>query len=265
MTSSIKGILAQFKNPAVGCSFGIDSLATLHLCRQIKPDILVVWNNTLVEYPDTVYFARELTREWKLNLIETKPCRSFWSVVEEYGFPLVRRGDNKDRRAALATEKCCDVLKKQPMIRVIKQEKVDLVIDGLRRTESWNRRLMKIKFRFNKKWGVFKFHPILEWTREDVWNYIHTNKLPYNAVYDKKLDGHEIHTGCWCCTLGARYGKGLHMEHLHKYYPKLWDYLYLKKGFGKVVFRHRINPDFFINDDNLQSRLRERPCLFYQY
>jgi len=54
------------------------------------------------------------------------------------------------------------------------------------------------------------------------------------------------------------------MAHLHKYYPKLWNYLYIKKGFSKVVFQYRFNPDFFINKDNLEGWLREQPCLFFQ-
>ncbi|MBA7599830.1 Phosphoadenosine phosphosulfate reductase [subsurface metagenome] len=265
LQKEIEKILSQFHNPAIGCSFGMDSLVVLHLCLQVDPNILMVWNNTLVEYPDTVRFAKQLTKEWKLNLIETKPCRSFWSVIEEYGFPLVRRGDKKNRKAALATEKCCAILKKQPMMKVMKEKKIDLVIDGLRRMESWNRRLMKIRFRFNKTWNVFKFHPLLDWTYDDVWEYIRKNKLPYNSLYDKKLDNYQVHTGCWCCTLGARYNKGLGMAHLHKYYPKLWNYLYIKKGFGKVVFQHRFNPDFFVNENNLEGWLRERPCLFFQF
>ena len=262
----IENILSEFSNPAIGCSFGIDSLVALHLCSQVKPDILVVWNNTLVEYPDTVRFARKLTKDWNLKLIETKPRETFWTIVDKYGFPLVRRGDGKQsRKARLPAEKCCDILKKEPTLRVIKKQKVDLVVDGLRRDESWVRRLLKEPLKFHKKWKVFKFHPLLEWTYDDVWRYIRSNRLPYNPLYDKTLDGYEIHTGCWCCTLGAVYSRGLYMAFLHKYYPKLWNYLYIKKGFGKVVFQHRLNPDFFIKEDNLEFYIKERPCLFFQY
>ena len=91
--------LGRFENPAIGCSFGIDSLVALHLCLKARPDILVVWNNTLVEYPDTVKFARRLAKEWNLNVVETKPRKTFWEIVERYGFPLVRRGDSRDRKA----------------------------------------------------------------------------------------------------------------------------------------------------------------------
>lgn len=265
LQGEIEETLSQFDNPTVSCSFGIDSLVVLHLCLQVDPNILVVWNNTLVEYPDTVHFARQLTKEWNLNLVETKPKIKFWDIVEKYGFPLIRRGDNRDRKAVYATERCCDILKKYPMVRAIKEKEIDLAIDGLRREESWTRRRLKEKLKFHKKWNVYKFHPLLDWTYDEVWRYIGSNRLPYNPVYDKVLNGYEVHTGCWCCTLGARYDKGLHMAHLHKYYPKLWNYLYVKKGFGKVVFQHRFKPDFFINDDNLEGWIRERPCLFFQF
>ena len=139
------------------------------------------------------------------------------------------------------------------------------MIDGLRREESWTRRQLKEKLKFHRGWQVVKFHPILDWTRDDVWKYIGSNSLPYNAVYDKQLDGYEVHTGCWCCTLKATYGKGLGMAHLQKYYPRLWRYLYIRKGFGRVVFEHRFKPDFFISEENLESWLKERPCLFFQF
>lgn len=273
MDEELKEILARAKNPAVSCSFGIDSLVILHLCLQIKPDILVVWNNTLVEYPDTVRFARQLTKKWNLNLVETKPKVTFWDIVEKYGFPLARRGgtkeDNKNtkkyRKTEYPTDNCCFNLKKAPMKRAIRENSIDFAIDGMRRTESWTRRRLKEKLKFNKKWKTYKFHPILHWTREDVWKYVRSNHLPYNPLYDKKLDGYEVRTGCWCCTLRASYGKGLGMAHLHQYYPNLWNYLYLKKGFGRIVFQHRLNPDFFINEDNLTNWIEERPCLFFQF
>ena len=42
---------------------------------------------------------------------------------------------------------------------------------------------------------VLQINPILEWTSEEIWEYIHAYNLPYNPLYDKGLK----RVGCWCC------------------------------------------------------------------
>ena len=42
---------------------------------------------------------------------------------------------------------------------------------------------------------VVQINPILDWTSEEIWDYIHAYNLPYNPLYDKGLK----RVGCWCC------------------------------------------------------------------
>ena len=43
---------------------------------------------------------------------------------------------------------------------------------------------------------IYKLNPMVNWSREKVWNYIHSNEIPYNVLHDK---GYRA-IGCWPCT-----------------------------------------------------------------
>ena len=73
---------------AVAFSGGKDSEVVLHLCLQVMSNVPVVFNNTGVEYPQTVKFVAELQESWSLNLVVTHPEKSFWDCMEQYGFPF---------------------------------------------------------------------------------------------------------------------------------------------------------------------------------
>lgn len=71
---------AVAKNPAIAFSAGKDSTVLLHLIRQTCPEqaaqMPVIYGNTGVEYPECVQFARQLAKDWSLNLHEARPGKT---------------------------------------------------------------------------------------------------------------------------------------------------------------------------------------------
>lgn len=60
-------------NSMVACSFGKDSIVTLYLLLEQDKNIKVVYNNTGVEFRETLNFAKQLISEWNLNYVELHP------------------------------------------------------------------------------------------------------------------------------------------------------------------------------------------------
>jgi phosphoadenosine phosphosulfate reductase len=46
------------------------------------------------------------------------------------------------------------------------------------------------------KFGLVKVNPLLDWTRRDVWSFIHQHDIPYNRLHDNGYPS----IGCWPCT-----------------------------------------------------------------
>jgi 3'-phosphoadenosine 5'-phosphosulfate sulfotransferase (PAPS reductase)/FAD synthetase len=79
-------------NVAVLFSGGKDSTVLLHLARQIYPDIVAVFDNTGLEYPQIVEHTK--TTE---NVTTIKPKMHFKDVLIKYGYPIISKEVSETR------------------------------------------------------------------------------------------------------------------------------------------------------------------------
>ena len=73
---------------------------------------------------------------------------------------------------------------------------LDAWITGLRR-DQWATRtnIRKVEIDHDHG-GIVKLAPLADWTEDEVWDYIRTNDVPYNELYDKGYKS----IGCAPCT-----------------------------------------------------------------
>jgi len=227
----IKKAIDEFGDSvSVSCSFGSCSVVVLHMALQLKPDIKVVFNNTGVEYPETYAYKDLLQKEWGLNLIETKPIKSFWECVKEYGFPTIRKKYAAYSRKRTFQEKfgkpaCCLFLKDKPMQEACQQYGIKATLNGMRVAESRARMFAVASWGqyYNaKKYGIWKFLPIAFWIQKQVREYFKEHGLPMNEVYTKL--GLE-RSGCQPCTGFLTWEKTL-----GKTNPKMYHYIQKLRG-----------------------------------
>ena len=186
-TSIIKEVVSRYRNTAVACSFGKDSMVVLHLALQVKPDIPVFSVLTPMKPKETFEYKDHMKKLWNLNLkvymSERDPIQNLWIT-------------DPDR--------CCKIFKVEPTKRAIKD--LDAWITGLRKTEGRTRTEYEVfepcgsaLTRMPGKeisTSLMKVNPILDWTELDIWRYIDINKIPVNPFYEKGYRS----LGCEPCT-----------------------------------------------------------------
>lgn len=203
------------------------------MALKYDPNIKVIFNNTGVEFPETIRYKNKIAKEWNLNLIETKPYKkNFWKCIEDYGVPGIRvknKGSN--------TPMCCIYCKEKPAFKRFKEEGIKAVFTGITAEESRQRKLLVMRYDngvgekdnikfcgqryYAKTQNLWKIHPIAYWKEKEVWDYIKENNIPINEVYTK-WNGIYDRCGCLPCTAYLDWEKKLSKSH-----PKL--YLKLKK------------------------------------
>ncbi len=91
-------------------------------------------------------------------------------------------------------DKCCDILKVEPVKRAVEEMRVACWVTGLRCTEGRTRTDYKEVEERDK--GLIKLNPILIWKEREVWQYLAIYGVPVNPLY---AEGYRS-LGCAPCT-----------------------------------------------------------------
>jgi sulfate adenylyltransferase subunit 2 len=215
---------AQFKNPAILCSFGKDSTVMLHLIKRAFGEIPfpVMHLDTGYEFPETYEFRRELQKELDFKLVIARNEKA------------IAKGVGPDDGEAA----CCTALRTDGLKMAMKDGGYDALIVGIRRDEHGLRskehffspRDNDFQWRVCEEakgcvsdsglkslqdpefsgWDLYaseysdkshvRVHPLLHWTEEEVWEYIKAKKIKVNPLYFSK-DGKRYRSlGCMPCT-----------------------------------------------------------------
>lgn len=91
-------------------------------------------------------------------------------------------------------DRCCDILKVEPVKRAVSEMNVKCWATGLRCTEGRTRTDFKEVEERDK--GLIKLNPILIWKEREVWQYLALYQVPVNPLY---AQGYRS-LGCLPCT-----------------------------------------------------------------
>jgi len=97
---------------------------------------------------------------------------------------------------------CCQHRKTEPLKRALSG--MEVWITGLRREQSVTRSGLRT-VEWDETNRLIKVNPLMDWTNNRVWEYIHSLKLPYNPLHDKGYPS----VGCQPCTRAVRSGEDI--------------------------------------------------------
>lgn len=95
---------------------------------------------------------------------------------------------------------CCHIRKIEPLKRALQGLKV--WISGLRRSQSVTRTELKL-VEWDESNNLIKLNPLIDWSEEQVWDYIRQKNIPYNPMHDKGFPS----IGCEPCTRAVNTGE----------------------------------------------------------
>lgn len=95
---------------------------------------------------------------------------------------------------------CCNVRKVEPLRRALAGKRG--WITGLRREQADSRATV-VEAEQDPVHGKWKFSPLADWTDDDVWAYLRSNDVPYNALHDRGYPS----IGCEPCTRAVKPGE----------------------------------------------------------
>ena len=138
----------------------------------------------------------------------------FRSTVERYGKPIKACFPPTDKVETLLNEKgpfsfyeslenrkeCCFIRKVIPLKRAL--EGNEIWITGLRASQSENRSDLH-EFEWDEGNKILKFNPLINWSLDEVKNYVKENNVPYNVLHDKGF----VSIGCEPCTRAIKPGE----------------------------------------------------------
>lgn len=168
----------------VAYSGGKDSDVILELARMSGIKYRAIYRNTTIDPPGTIAHVKE-------NGVEIlRPKQTFFQLIEQNGFP------NRFMRF------CCRYLKEYKVL--------DRCIMGVRKAESTKRaerynEPTECRFYGSKKEHVEAFYPILDWSDQDVVDFIEARGIKIHSLYyreDGSIDP-KRRLGCMCCPLAS--------------------------------------------------------------
>ena len=160
----------------VANSLGKDSVAVWDLAKKVNPSIRGFIVTTRYKPAETVVFMNETVAQYP----ELKVYSNDTPIVE---------GLYK-----ASPDRCCEILKVEPVKRAINEMEVKCWVTGLRCTEGRTRTdFREVEERDE---GRIKLNPILIWKEREVWQYLALYGVRVNPLY---AEGYRS-LGCSPCT-----------------------------------------------------------------
>lgn len=169
----------------ITCSFQAEDMIVLHLLRQRRPEIPVLFLDTGYHFKETYAYRDKMQQDWHLNVTNLAAKKTVAQQEAEFG--ILNQTD---------PGKCCHLRKVEPLMEGL--QNFEIWFTGLRREQSPTRKNLKVVEHHELPTGtvLLKVSPLAAWTWGQVWKYTAENKIDFLPLYD--LGYRSI--GCEPCT-----------------------------------------------------------------
>lgn len=174
----VAGELAKAEAPCVTSSFQAECVVLVHMLREIRPDIPVLFLDTFHHFAETYAYRDRIAAEWGLRLVNLRAAEPSVGLWQQ------------------DTHACCARHKVEPLFTALTGH--DVWFTALRRDQSPTRANLQEVEPFSLPGGkvLQKVSPLARWTAKDVWAYAKAHAIPLLPLYDAGYTS----IGCEPCT-----------------------------------------------------------------
>jgi len=182
---------------SLACSFGAEDVLLVDILSKIdlKSRIFVLDTGRL--HQETYDVMEACRKRYGIDFEVYNPDTAQLQQL------LRLKGSNSFRDSIDNRKECCGIRKVEPLRRALSGQKA--WITGLRREQSVTRLDLPVIELDHTHGGITKISPLADWTEAQVWDYIRTNDVPYNALHDQGFPS----IGCAPCTRAVHPGEDL--------------------------------------------------------
>jgi len=190
--------LKEFKNKiAFATSLGAEDQVLTHIIVSIDPSIKIFTLDTGRLFPETYELIEKTNSRFKINMeIYFPTTMHIEKMVKEKGINLFYNSIENRKL-------CCNIRKIEPLRRALKG--YELWITGLRKEQSITRNNNALVELDENNHGLVKLNPLINWTEEQVWEYIEHYNIPYNKLHKEGFPS----IGCQPCTRAIKPGEDI--------------------------------------------------------
>jgi phosphoadenosine phosphosulfate reductase len=175
---------------AIATGFGVEGMALLDIASRVNPGLKIFTGDTEFLFPETYDLMDRVEEKYGIKVERLYSQLTPEEQELEHGPKLWARDPDQ----------CCAVRKVEPLKR--KLATLDAWVTAIRRGQTADRAAVR-KIAWDEKFGLVKISPLADWTREQIWNYVVRNDVPYNPLHDQNYPS----IGCTHCTRAVKPGE----------------------------------------------------------
>jgi phosphoadenosine phosphosulfate reductase len=183
-------------NIAFANSYGAEDMVLTDIINRAQLAISIFSLDTGRLPVETYALMGEVEKQYAIKPIVFFPKHQ---VVEDY---VNTHGINAFYENTELRKACCHIRKVQPLQRALAGKQA--WITGMRAEQATTRTSLPTR-EYDESNLIEKYNPLSDWTEQEIWGYIRTFEVPYNALHDQFYPS----IGCAPCTRAVAMGEDI--------------------------------------------------------
>jgi len=174
----------------IATGFGAEGVALIDMAVRINPNPDIFFLDTSFLFPETYELRRRLEDRYGIRI------RAFQSEVT----PEQQELKFGPKLWSTDPDLCCRLRKLEPLKDALRGK--DAWVTAIRRDQTIERSSARV-VEWDCQWQLTKINPLVRWSKQQVWEYIARNNVPYNPLHDRNYPS----IGCTHCTQPVQLGE----------------------------------------------------------